>query len=83
MPADKEILTELQQVNEYMMTSLRMSDGMNLQAIKNKISAKHYNSITAQLHKHQHLIIMQNDVVKLTNAGKLFADAIAGDLFLV
>ena len=37
LPSEKEILTLHQQINEYIMTSLRMSDGMQLQKIKPKV----------------------------------------------
>ena len=83
LPFEKEILTATQQLNEYIMTSLRTMEGLSLQFIiakwgkdfVNKIvlASKKYLNEGMMFEKDQHLI--------LSREGKLFADGIAAELF--
>jgi len=81
---EKEILTESQRFNEYVMTSLRTSWGCDLQHIENVFGEKYVSHFAAAI-----LIFIKKNQVRnegkkyfLTNKGKLFADGIASDLFL-
>lgn len=79
LPFEIEYLSEEQQLNEYIMTSIRTMEGLDL----NKIPSKFYNGL---LHTAQKFIEKQwikNDLAKLvlTREGKLFADGIAAELF--
>lgn len=83
IPYEEEILTKTQQLNEYIMTSLRTAAGLNTALITDTFGADKITTlnkaagkwiITKKLKKEkEHLI--------LTQQGKLFADGIAADLF--
>ena len=79
IPHEKEILTATQQLNEYIMISLRTAEGLDLHKVENVIC----NELRAVSKKfiERGLIIEENDCLKLTRNGKLLADGIAADLF--
>jgi oxygen-independent coproporphyrinogen III oxidase len=80
---EKEALTPVQQLNEYIMTSLRLLEGCNLAMI-----AEEFGEATAQQLRlnavpfinREHLQLREQHLL-LTRDGKLFADGIASDLF--
>jgi oxygen-independent coproporphyrinogen III oxidase len=82
LPAEKENLTAHQQINEYIMTSLRMSDGMHLQKIKEVCNDAQWQEFLQEIEKNKSLLHIKNDTAILTNEGKLYADKIASDLFV-
>ncbi len=75
----KEVLTEVQKLNENIMTSLRTIEGLNFEKLdtKNKMELLKRSKKYIETGK----LIMQNNHVILTANGKLFADGIAADLF--
>jgi len=82
VPAEKEILTEIQRINEYIMTSLRTVEGLKFENIvftetitKEELLRKSQRFINSGL------LINQNKSLILTMEGKLLADGIAADLF--
>ena len=79
VPFEKEELTTTQKLNEYIMISLRTSEGLDL----SKINEANSHELRAASMKYIEtgLIKMENDFLKLTNEGKLLADGIAVDLF--
>jgi oxygen-independent coproporphyrinogen-3 oxidase len=83
IPFEKEILTEIQKLNEYIMTSLRTIEGMDLNFIQNYFSKKERirieNILKNKIEKENYFI--ENDKIILTDQGKLFADRIAVELF--
>ncbi len=83
LPFEEENLSATQQLNEYIMTSLRTVEGLDLNFVKEKFgqetSAKIKDESTKFL-KNNHLILTNNNLI-LTTQGKLFADGIAADLF--
>lgn len=84
VPFEKEILTETQRLNEYIMTSLRTSEGISLQYVQ-QLSGETISRLIKESSRRyidQALMIEENDHYKLTQEGKLFADGIAGDLFV-
>jgi oxygen-independent coproporphyrinogen III oxidase len=83
IPFEKEELTADQQLNEYIMTSLRLMEGCNLVFVENKFGATKSNSLKQQAERFLHLHWMkeENNHLTLTKEGKLFADRIAGELF--
>jgi len=83
IPFEKEILSESQQLNEYMMTSLRTIEGMDLQFIENNFSKDQRKRIEDVLMKEvkKEMIFMIDEKIILTDEGKLFADGIAVKLF--
>ncbi len=84
IPAEIEILSTENKVNEYIMTSLRTSKGMNLQSIEKNFGSGYskeiYNSLEPFIGKEW--ININEQLVTLTREGKLFADHIASELFL-
>lgn len=80
VPFEKEILTLKQKLNEYIMTSLRTKEGLNLARIEDqyreaiKINSKKYIDGGLMKNENNHLI--------LNNEGKLLADGIAAALFI-
>lgn len=79
IPFELETLTETQQLNEYIMTSLRTDQGMDLDRLGN-----HKEKIVAAImpyFKAGKINIIQNRLC-LTREGKLLADGIAAALFI-
>lgn len=83
IPSEEEILTEKQQLNEYIMTSLRTIEGLDLEYVTKKFGKERSNKIKQESKKYESTGRLQteNNRVILTKEGKLFADGIASDLF--
>ncbi len=84
IPFEKEVLNETQKMNEYIMTSLRTIEGVDLNFIQNNFSEKEktrIENVLSQKIKTENYSIKNNKII-LTDEGKLFADAIAVELFL-
>ena len=83
IPFEQELLTSAQQLNEYIMTSLRLMEGCNLEWVKEKFGTDKMMQLQREAERftHLHWIKDENNHLVLTNEGKLFADRIAGDLF--
>jgi oxygen-independent coproporphyrinogen-3 oxidase len=85
IPFEEEILSEEQQLNEYIMTSLRTSEGLSLEKVAVDFGPEKCESLlkTAGTHlKRSHLVLQHNHLVT-TREGKLLADGIASDLFIL
>ena len=85
IPFEAEILTATQQLNEYIMTSLRTIEGLDLNYVEKKFGKNQcIDLINASVKwKEGGKILVVNDKIILTREGKLFADGIAADLFFV
>lgn len=83
IPFEAEILTQTQQLNEYIMTSLRTLEGLNLERVKTTFGTDILKKLVSASEKWQNgnKLIEQHNHLALTKAGKLFADGIAADLF--
>lgn len=81
---EEEILTDTQRLNEYIMTSLRTIWGCSLDKIEKDWGAAAANQIkkASQIFEEKKWLTLNNNILLLTNAGRLFADGIAADLFL-
>lgn len=79
IPFEKEELTTIQKLNEYIMISLRTAEGLNLSKIDKAVGLE--LRAASKKYIETGLIKMENNFLKLTNAGKLLADGIAADLF--
>ena len=80
---EKEVLTETQRYNEYVMTSLRTAWGIDTEHIENVFGLSYKNYFLRNIDpflKKNHVEQKGNRFV-LTNQGKLFADGIAAELF--
>jgi oxygen-independent coproporphyrinogen-3 oxidase len=83
IPFEEEILSETQQLNEYIMTSLRTMEGLDLNFVsKNFGEEKRIEILNAgKKYTTNGKLNFANHSLVLTNEGKLFADGIAADLF--
>lgn len=83
IPFEQEILTIAQQINEYIMISLRTMEGCSLQYINEEFGEIFFLQMNENAKKYiqQHLIKKHNDLLILTAKGKLLADKISADLF--
>lgn len=83
IPFEIEQLTAIQQLNEYIMTALRTSEGIDLEKIKDIGGEIALKKLITDAEKYlRSLNIEQNkNHLTLTREGKFFADGIAADLF--
>ena len=83
IPFEEEKLTNVDKINEYIMTSLRTIEGLDLDVIEKKFSTNERNRIEAAAKKYilNERIFLVNEKLVLSDEGKLFADGIAADLF--
>ena len=84
IPFEEEILTETEQLNEYIMTSLRTMEGLDLDYVSKNFGEDKRIGILKAVSKYRITgkIKFANQFIVLTKKGKLFADGIAADLFL-
>lgn len=83
IPFEEEKLTNVERLNEYIMTSLRTIEGLDLKTIENNFSTTERKRIenAAIAYINKKMIIYKNKMLVLSYEGKLFADGIAADLF--
>jgi oxygen-independent coproporphyrinogen III oxidase len=83
IPFEDEILTVTQQLNEYIMTSIRTMEGISLAFICTKFGKDKSDKVEAASRKYENTgkIKIETGQIILTKEGKLFADGIAADLF--
>jgi oxygen-independent coproporphyrinogen III oxidase len=82
IPFEEEILTHTQQYNEYVMISLRTIWGTDINKVK-KFGDSYFNFFNKKINEFiiQELVVQQNNIILLTQKGKLMADFIAMELF--
>lgn len=85
VPFEKEILSTADKINEYLLTTLRTSWGCDSEKL---LATTGYNLLTEQATYLQQLVDLQYALVEerkitLTRKGKLLADKIASDLFVL
>lgn len=83
IPFEEEVLTTNQQLNEYIMTSLRTLEGLDINFVHQKFGTEKIIALQSSITKWKESdkIKQWGDRVILTDEGKLFADGIAADLF--
>jgi len=83
IPFEEEILTKTEQLNEYIMTSLRTMEGLDLDQVSNIFGEAESTRLKQASGKYESAgkLKMENGKLILTREGKLFADGIAADLF--
>ncbi len=84
IPSEREQTKYADQFNEYIMTRLRTMWGVDLNELNNRFSSelKNVHKNIAKYIKSQDVLLEDNHY-RLTPKGKLLADGIASDLFLV
>ena len=85
IPFEREELSAEDLINEYILTTLRTNWGTDLKRIKQDFGYDLLNKNAEYLSKifSDRLAVLENDVLRLTRAGKLLADKISSDLFVV
>ena len=83
IPAEEEILTPDQQLNEYIMTSLRTMEGLDLEHVSSTFGIHYSQQLMDNAKKWEAggKLNTAGQKIILTNEGKLFADGIAAGLF--
>lgn len=83
VPYEKEILTPTERLNEYIMTSLRTSWGLDLQWVESDWGTSSAEVLRSQITMMlgSGKLRLERDNAVLTDEGRLFADGIAGELF--
>ena len=84
IPAEREELTPADQVNEYLMTGLRTIWGCSLNELDTLLGRSFRTEQARELAQLSQTGWLQttNNVLLLTESGKLFADRVASDLFV-
>ena len=85
IPAEEEVLKREDQINEYILTTLRTSAGCDLNVLRTVYGydvLKLHGGYLKELLK-QHLVRLDEDRLHLTETGRLLADKISSDLFLI
>ncbi|MBL7861326.1 MAG: radical SAM family heme chaperone HemW [Cyclobacteriaceae bacterium] len=85
LPFDREVLTPANKINEYIFTSLRTRPGCNLQHLKTTLKYDLIDQNRAYIEmlvESKHMELKDNSLV-LTRSGKLLADQISSDLFVI
>lgn len=82
LPAEKEVLSKENKINEYIMTGMRTQWGIDLLELA-KMGGRNA-AFNEQLQKHLNskMVEQTGQIVRLTNKGKVYADAIAADFFV-
>ncbi|MDR2275892.1 MAG: radical SAM family heme chaperone HemW [Sphingobacterium sp.] len=85
LPLEIEHLTVLDQINECIMTSLRTMWGLDLELLEKNFGYSVRNKIVedAKPFLEQRQITLADNKLRLTDAGKLMADHIMSELFIV
>ncbi len=84
IPAEREVLTPADRVNEYLLTGLRTKWGCQVSELDRLLSGNFLAHNRAELTQLTPMgwLIIEDNVLRLTEAGKLFADRVASDLFV-
>ncbi|MHB8206502.1 radical SAM family heme chaperone HemW [Mucilaginibacter sp.] len=82
IPAETEILSDIDKLNEYIMTSLRTSWGLDMDKLNGiaSASADHLQKAAIEFFD-KGWLSQKNRIIYLTSTGKLYADHIASELF--
>ncbi len=85
IPFEMEVLTVEERFNEYILTSLRTKWGTNLDRIRKEFGEHFYNEVKQNSAPYiLNAQLMENKgSLFLTDAGKLLADQISADLFII
>ncbi len=82
---EEEVLTSATQFNEYIMTGLRTIWGCDLKKIEEKFGKSVLESLLTNANNYisKNMLNISGNHLILTGKGKLFADRIASDLFII
>ncbi len=85
LPSETEILSKTDKYNEYVMTGLRTIWGISLDRIQNEFGKTYLNYLNQRAVKYikEHLLFVDENILRTTKKGKFLSDGIASDLFLL
>jgi oxygen-independent coproporphyrinogen-3 oxidase len=85
LPIETETLTITDRYNEYIMTGLRTIWGVSLDRIATEFGESYLNYLNQQAAKYMedHLLFVEENILRTTKKGKFLSDGIASDLFLL
>ena len=83
--SEEEVLSKKDQFNEYIMTSLRTMWGLDLNHIEKAFGSKEKQTLLSEVKPYltDQSILMEGELLFLSEKGKLVADKITSDLFQV
>ena len=82
LPIEREVLSERDRYNELVLTRLRTVWGVKLSEVEALGFREHFLK-EVETFVEQGLVEANNDIYRLTRAGKLLADGVSGELFVV
>ena len=85
LPSETEVLTLTDRYNEYVMTGLRTIWGISLDRIQYEFGQPYLDYLNQQAAKYieDHLLFVDENVLRTTRKGKFLSDGISSDLFLL
>jgi oxygen-independent coproporphyrinogen-3 oxidase len=85
LPIEIETLTKTDRYNEYIMTGLRTIWGVSLDRIEEEFGKTYLDYLNQQAAKfiEDHLLFLDENILRTTKNGKFLCDGIASDLFLL
>ncbi|WP_293896693.1 radical SAM family heme chaperone HemW [Flavobacterium sp.] len=85
LPSETETLTLTDRYNEYVMTGLRTIWGISLERIEQEFGKSFLDYLNQQAAKYieDHLLFVDDNILRTTKSGKFLSDGIASDLFLL
>ncbi|NBU80277.1 MAG: radical SAM family heme chaperone HemW [Flavobacteriaceae bacterium] len=85
LPSETETLTKTDRYNEYVMTGLRTIWGISLNRIEQEFGKTYLDYLNQQAAKYieDHLLFVDDNVLRTTKNGKFLSDGIASDLFML
>ena len=85
LPIEIETLTKTDRYNEYIMTGLRTIWGVSFERIEQEFGKTYLDYLNQQAAKfiEDHLLFVDDNILRTTKKGKFLSDGIASDLFLL
>ena len=85
LPSETETLSKTDRYNEYVMTGLRTIWGISLDRIETEFGKTYLDYLNQQAAKYieDHLLFVDENILRTTKKGKFLSDGIASDLFLL
>ena len=85
LPMETEFLSKTDRYNEYIMTGLRTMWGVSLERIEKEFGKTYLDYLNKQAARYveDHLLFVDDAILRTTQKGKFLSDGIASDLFLL
>ena len=85
LPSETETLTKTDRYNEYVMTGLRTIWGISLDRIELEFGKTYLDYLNKQSYNYieDHLLFVDDNILRTTKIGKFLSDGIASDLFML